>query len=875
MLESRTGPHRQQKTTALAPRRLTLTSPMFPEGLTTLVLMVGLVACAGYGVQNARWDYLISPLGMIAIGAALVGALMAKLRVIDSIAHLAATGIGVIVAFAAVIAQADELGPGLRTRVQPMFEIIGRWYVGTESESVRETYAVSILLGLVVWLVGYLASWSLFRRGWIAVGICFPGFLMLITMAYAPDPDQRYLLYFALIAIPLMARFTLFRREREWRRMRLQPVRSLAPTVLAIGAVIAILATSTGWNMSGRVSQAALQPLVSELTATVQQRQQGFTEWMQGMTGSQPGNPGAGEFTTFDDAFTVGGPLNLTDEPEALVFADTPPYLAAQRYDEYSGRGWSSTVNETFNANGPDGRRYSPEMRFRAGQNVDLTENVSRDRTDNTVVVRTLGTPGDRLLTVDSYSSSSIETSVRMSWIQLTGQEYSLAEDSRQHIPRDLVGLADLLGEMTLDAGTSSYGPLPNDADDQRTLEAERVNLSKRFLDVRWTADGEGRATSIIVTGQIPVYDDVEAVFSQGQVPTSDSYRVTGAASTASGEALGDAGVSYPDFIAARYLQLPPTVTTRTTDLATQLSAGSSNPYETARNIETYLRANIAYDESVTAPPIDEDLVDYVLFKRPRGYCEYYASAMAVMLRTQGIPARVVVGYYPGQYDSAQGGFLYRQQNAHAWVEVFFPAYGWIRFEPTASQRASEPGRDAPDVAESPSPPASPDALASKTSESVEPVSTPSTTNAAGPAVTLVDDESDGGGPGVLLVAAVVTAGFTALAIGLGVLRWLLPLRGMTPSAAMFYRLRRLGRLIGVQASPASTPREIATSITEAMPAGRASVKRIVDVYELDNYGPSPADNRLSASAIEAWQLLRRDIPGAFLRMKTRFRRRR
>jgi len=78
--------------------------------------------------------------------------------------------------------------------------------------------------------------------------------------------------------------------------------------------------------------------------------------------------------------------------------------------------------------------------------------------------------------------------------------------------------------------------------------------------------------------------------------------------------------------------------------------------------------------------------VDYFLFDVKQGYCDYYASAMVMMLRSIGIPARFVAGYAPGDYNSQTSAYVVLEQNAHAWVEVFFPSYGWVQFEPTASQ---------------------------------------------------------------------------------------------------------------------------------------------------------------------------------------------
>ena len=111
----------------------------------------------------------------------------------------------------------------------------------------------------------------------------------------------------------------------------------------------------------------------------------------------------------------------------------------------------------------------------------------------------------------------------------------------------------------------------------------------------------------------------------------------------------------------------------------------STTPYDKATAIEAWLRANVVYDDQTPAPPQDQDGVAYVLAVK-RGYCDYYASAMVVMLRSLGVPARVAVGYAQGQYDSVNGVYHVTEKDSHSWVEVFFPKYGWVEFEPTASQ---------------------------------------------------------------------------------------------------------------------------------------------------------------------------------------------
>jgi transglutaminase-like putative cysteine protease len=148
---------------------------------------------------------------------------------------------------------------------------------------------------------------------------------------------------------------------------------------------------------------------------------------------------------------------------------------------------------------------------------------------------------------------------------------------------------------------------------------------------------------------------------------------------------LRAADAEYPVEIRVRYLQLPATVPNRVHDLARQITDGLINPYERAQAIENYLRGNYPYDLEVPPPPEGRDVADYFLFDLKKGYCDYFATAMVVLARSSGIPARFVSGYSPGAYDAFGAQYIVRESDAHSWAEVYFPGIGWIEFEPTAS----------------------------------------------------------------------------------------------------------------------------------------------------------------------------------------------
>ncbi|MDQ7828341.1 MAG: transglutaminaseTgpA domain-containing protein [Armatimonadota bacterium] len=146
---------------------------------------------------------------------------------------------------------------------------------------------------------------------------------------------------------------------------------------------------------------------------------------------------------------------------------------------------------------------------------------------------------------------------------------------------------------------------------------------------------------------------------------------------------LAAAGDRYPDELLARYLQVPDTVPQRVRRLAEAITAGARTPYERALRVNRYLWTHYRYDLTIPPQRRPGDAVDYFLFEERRGYCEQFASAMAVLLRLVGVPARLATGYTPGTFHPLTGLLEVRSSDAHAWVEVFFPEVGWVEFEPT------------------------------------------------------------------------------------------------------------------------------------------------------------------------------------------------
>jgi transglutaminase-like putative cysteine protease len=199
--------------------------------------------------------------------------------------------------------------------------------------------------------------------------------------------------------------------------------------------------------------------------------------------------------------------------------------------------------------------------------------------------------------------------------------------------------------------------------------------------DVPFTANWRLRPQSGLFADQSALLQaDMFAAVSSAETYKAESYTPI-----LSIQQLRSASTEYPEQIREQYLALPQSVPERVHQLAREIVAAKPNPYDKAKAIENYLRT-YPYDLEVSAPPENQDVADYFLFDLKRGYCDYYATAMVVLARSSGIPARFVSGYSPGYYDAPNARYVVRELNAHSWVEVYFPEIGWVEFEPTASE---------------------------------------------------------------------------------------------------------------------------------------------------------------------------------------------
>jgi len=342
---------------------------------------------------------------------------------------------------------------------------------------------------------------------------------------------------------------------------------------------------------------------------------------------------------------------------------------------------------------------------------------------------------------------------------------------------------------------------------------------------------------------------EISILYAPSALREGETYSTVSSVSHASAQTLRRIDTSYPNWLTQRYLQLPERLPQRVRTLASEITAPYTNPYDKATAIETYLR-KIPYDLSINAPPAGRDAVDWFLFDNQRGYCDYYASAMTVLCRAVGIPARLAQGYARGEYEASVRGYRVRESDAHSWPEVYFPYCGWIEFEPTSAQPLIS--RVSPD--EEAMEPLLRSLLASITHEEEDKFG-PDEGELAKEAIEDIVLGSSQPKRRVQLVRfyAVVMALLTTL-LAIGVFLWFRRLRSLRPVESIYARMTDWLSLVGVRPMTYQTPLEFAQAASAKVPPARERFADIATMYVKECFSRQKLSEEEEQRVAEVWK---------------------
>jgi hypothetical protein len=680
--------------------------------------------------------------------------------------------------------------------------------VGLLSLAGPSLLGMGIFLLALTWGVAYASVWLAYRAGspWRSV---VPG-LILVTIALAFLPTSFYprLSLYLVASAPALGLFNYRIRH------------GFAPGSLNMDPAMAAIAVAAVFVGAAWLVPSPEEGLRPGFIGDLEEPWQEFWE--------RPGTlfnnvPNRREFPRISLRGTLPftGPVAQTANEMLLVQSDTPRKWRLTTFETYTSEGWTTPSRESFLA----GTRIAPHE----------AAPVLQDREEVRISVRTRATM-DQIATagipVGSTIASVIERSGRPAYsIDLAGEQAS-------YLPADVeaVRAAILAGDGRADAIADAGLRQRGEAGDRLVLERDGVDVAPRLA----------------------------LLFEKRLVPPR-RYESVGDVSTASAALLRTAAGGYPQGIVDRYLQLPPDFPQRVKDAAAELAAGRDNVYDIALAIQESLRT-IPYSAAVEPPPEGVDAVEWFLFESQVGFCNYYASAMITMLRSLGVPARLAVGFAPGDFDADRGVWVVRASNYHAWPEVYFPGFGWVEFEPTNS--AVQPSLallDSPRTAGSGFAPIG-DELDVECAPGVEGCEDDGS-GIAGPGVPLdPEGASSPGGRGLPVSAAAVAA---ALALAAGAWRWRThPRLGLADRAYALVRLTAW--LSGASLKPYETPRELGERLAARLPGHAASLRQVVDAYAVSRYSRAKTLGDDEARRLRlASRRLARGVPRAIRRRFT------
>ncbi len=786
---------------------------------TFAILLVTLIVVAD-SINSAGW---VESDGLTALllWSAILGLALAKVRVPWFILIPAGLGIGLL----GIVWQASRTveGDSLVERLAETNNRLDLWWEAATTGGISTDLLPFLMMLLTLgWIAGFLSSWFIFRWNNVWVAVVLLGTAVLTNLSFLPDQFASRFFIFVFLAMVLVVRMSIIQRHDRWRRLNVQFTPSTGWLTLhaTIWFSIAVLIIAVALPMNAYTHSTAAQ--VWNIGRTPVATAEDFFARLFAALPSKKDQPGRffGRWLPFIGKISFGG------EAVGWATSDYPSYWLSQTYNQYTSKGWVATGSEPLEI-GPD--TLPPPQ-------GDMLKRVPKSQ------VLQLGFASDKFLTGGGYD-----------WVSLEGTAESLEpmqfdihlEDNSldETMPADIRELAENLRADSIDHLTPQA---------VQTLASQLAPDDLILVEV--LTDDSDDAERVVFQRKAPTTPDLVAWGFKESTEENEAYRMTSLVSVATDDDLRGASIEYDNFLTDHYLQLPESLPDRVRDLADRLTAGSDNPLDKTLAIQNYLRGpEFTYSLDIEAPPIEADGVDWFLFDSKVGYSDYFGSSMAVMLRSVGVPTRMAAGYAPGELNE-DGQRVIRDSDSHGWVQVYFPGYGWIDFEPTPNWPTHDRNPRVSRFAGGLSDPIHDDPeglLAEMESD---------------PFIEGLFDDGDGSfSTGTMLVdqygnyvmwALIVIASIIALWL-LGYLAWNFGLGPLGPEARLYAKLTRLGWLGGIGRRPNQTPMEYAAQIGRLVHSAHDGATLIAWAYSSVRYGSAEDDDERQAAISETWKSVR------------------
>ncbi len=748
-----------------------------------------------------------------------------------------------------------------------------------------------------VFIASFLGAYAVarWRNAWVAMILL--GALLAVNVSYLSDRQWNLSYGFFLTgSMLLLMRASLLRRMDRWRVQGSAYPDWISLSFLGATMLAIILLLSLSRALPRPDESQELEDAWAAIAEPFEGLNDDFRRLFSGID-SRRGVP----VHSFDDFLVLQGDVDPGDAIIMRAAATESGLLRGAAYDEYTGRGWrqspsvarrveelepiSGTAATDETSVGNDGGILTSEYLDRR----PVAAQISVEKSP--AVLFSFGAPliANKDTRVDTLAS--VDFSVDFDAPErFTGTDLELA----------LSAISDRIAAGRADPEDDVELPSPDEV-------ASYVPAQYTLVDVE--IDSRSGAPVGLQLRSIPEETDVLSLRpAQRRVRAGYTYQITGTVSGANEEALAAAGHDYSLWVTETFLQLPDYDDEQRGNLERMVSTiagsfglapdparedGGYNPYAIASAVEIYLRSAPAVDENgrivrdddgepiplyplttdIELPPAKADAVYWFLFEnledgRPiGGYYDYHASAMAVLLRVAGVPARIATGFVlsGNNFDDRTQNYIVRGHDAYAWVEVYFPDYGWVDFDPTPSSSADEALASIAGGGVGVGPRIAAQRLATPRFDLRPGLGGQSLADvvlddilqylAAG---TLPGDnlELQRGPSQWLWLGPTIAVAAVAGVLLLFWLVWRFSLRGLEPTARLWVSTTHLARWTGIGADASTTPQEHARRIDERLGLGQPALD-LADHYTATRFGRKTLSDDEREAAAQLWKLLR------------------
>ena len=820
----------------------------------TFWLQVAVLATAAASVEAAGW--VESPsLVLVVFLAALTAALLVNLRDHRKVHHLWAVLAGFFVAYmgGVYLTEADQW----YLKFSALHSRVGQWWSSIIGEdATTDTLPLTVTLVAITWVAAYFTSWGLFRYRNIWATLLPIGAGTIINLTYLPERFSVYLFAFLFVGLLLLVQVTSLKQRSQLQTQGIPHPSSIHRLSIAHGLWLSVIILAI--TIALPIGDTPATPL-KWVFKPVNRSVDNIRDELHRVFAAVPGHNLA-SIRFFGSVLPLLRPVPTGEDP--ILFSDSryPLYWPAIAYDQYTSKAWRVEDTES-----------SPVASLEEMEQV-------------------LGEEGP------SFGDGSIAYEVHMyvdsPYLLVAGEPMDVNPDAKQEthateafqldlakpernrdLPLDLQGLASNLATSASKSSSLDLINIPyslmvtkvikelSPSGRKTTIKVETDSPSY-YSDLRKADDSQGTTVGVEVI-RLPLGRSPVSFKPLERLGSGSEYSIIAELNTAREETFRNSPQKYDPGILDRYLQLPNTLPSRVSVLASNITSGASNPYDKAVAIETYLRT-LEYTVASQTIPHDVDTVYYFLFESKEGYSDYFASAMAMMLRTLGIPTRLVLGFGPGEEDPDKQGFLVRDKDSHSWPEVYFPNVGWVPFEPTPIYETRSRGlssipfgtgglfveqivQEDPDI---PGGLLEPEEEQEKKDDFGGPLS-----GGEGPLAFPTRYFGTPLGAGGALFALFLLIGAVLMRI-----LWVRQYGGLQSPQAAYERMHRLATFLGAPSAPSQTAFEFSRSLSRLIPEASADVDLVSNTFVRQRYGGIMPSAMEELRLIWAWRRIKRAL---------------